>query len=81
MMKRKRFTKEQIITILREDKAGVNIGDPARRYGISEGVFYNGKASSAAGDNAAFEVRSEAQASVVSDPKKRSAQISNATMA
>lgn len=43
-MKRKRFTQEQIIAVLREHEAGVKTGDLARRHGISEATLYNWKA-------------------------------------
>ena len=35
-MKRKRFTEEQIIAVLREHEAGAKAGDLARKHGISE---------------------------------------------
>lgn len=35
-MKRKRFTEEQIIGVLKEAEAGVKTADLARRHGISE---------------------------------------------
>lgn len=43
-MKRKRFTEEQIIGILREQEAGAKTGDLARRHGVSEATLYNWKA-------------------------------------
>ena len=43
-MKRKRFTEEQIIAVLREHEAGMKTGDPARKHGISEATLYNWKA-------------------------------------
>jgi putative transposase len=43
-MKRKRFTDEQIIRILREHKAGAKTADLARKHGLSEATLYNWKA-------------------------------------
>ncbi len=43
-MKRKRFTEEQIIAILREQEAGAKTGDLARKHGVSEATLYNWKA-------------------------------------
>jgi putative transposase len=43
-MKRKRFTEEQIIGVLREQEAGAKTGDLARRHGVSEATLYNWKA-------------------------------------
>jgi len=43
-MKRKRFTEEQIIGILREQESGVKTADVCRRHGISEATFYKYKA-------------------------------------
>jgi putative transposase len=49
-MKRKRFTEEQIIAILREQEAGSKAGDLARQHGISEATLYNWKAKFAGMD-------------------------------
>ena len=43
-MKRKRFTEEQIIAVLREHEAGAKAGDLARKHAISEATLYNWKA-------------------------------------
>ncbi len=43
-MKRKRFTEEQIIGILREQEAGAKTGDLVRKHGVSEVTLYNWKA-------------------------------------
>jgi putative transposase len=43
-MKKKRFTEEQIIGILREQEAGAKVSDLARRYAVSEATLYNWKA-------------------------------------
>jgi putative transposase len=43
-MKRKRFTQEQIIGVLREHDAGAKAGDLARKHGVSEATLYNWKA-------------------------------------
>ena len=43
-MKRKRFTQEQIIGVLKEHDAGAKAGDLARKQGVSEATFYNWKA-------------------------------------
>ena len=39
-MKRKRFSEEQIIVVLKENEAGAKIGDLCRRHGISTATFY-----------------------------------------
>ena len=43
-MKRKRFTEEQIIGVLREQEANAKGADLARKHGISEATLYNWKA-------------------------------------
>ena len=43
-MKRKRFSEEQIIAVLREHDAGAKAADLARKYGVSEATLYNWKA-------------------------------------
>jgi putative transposase len=43
-MKRKRFSEEQIIGVLREHEAGAKTADLARKHGVSEATLYNWKA-------------------------------------
>lgn len=43
-VKRSRFTKEQIIAVLKEAEAGAKTGELARRHGVSEATIYNWKA-------------------------------------
>ena len=42
-MKRKRFTEEQIIGILKEHELGAKTAELCRKHGISEATFYNWK--------------------------------------
>ena len=42
-MKRKRYTHEQIISILKEHEAGQPVGELARRYGVVENTIYRWK--------------------------------------
>lgn len=42
-MKRKRFSEEQIIGILKEAEGGVAVRDLVRRHGIAEGTYYRWK--------------------------------------
>ena len=43
-MKPRRFTKEQIIGILREQEAGAKTADVCRKHGVSSATFYKWKA-------------------------------------
>lgn len=40
-MKRKRFTEEQIIGVLKESEVGAKVDDICRRHGISTATFYS----------------------------------------
>ena len=40
-MKKKRFTEEQIHSILKESEAGFGTQELCRKYGISKNTFYN----------------------------------------
>ncbi len=42
-MKRKRFTEEQIIAVLKEHELGTKTADLCRKHGISEATFYKWK--------------------------------------
>ena len=42
-MKRKRFTEEQIIGILKEHEIGVSATDLSRKHGFAEGTLYTWK--------------------------------------
>jgi len=43
-MKRKRYSEEQIIKILKDGEAGLKVADLCRKHGISEQTFYRWKA-------------------------------------
>ena len=42
-MKRKKYTEEQIIQVLKEGEAGASVADLTRKYGMSDGSYYNWK--------------------------------------
>ena len=42
-MKRRRFTEEQIIAVLKEHELGAPTADLCRKHGISQQTFYNWK--------------------------------------
>jgi hypothetical protein len=37
-MKRKRYTSEQVVSIMKEVEGGLGIADVCRKYGVSQGV-------------------------------------------
>ena len=43
-MKKKRFTEEQIIKVLKEHEAGQPTAEVCRKHGVSPGTFYKWKA-------------------------------------
>jgi len=43
-MVRKKYTEEQIIQVLKEGEAGATVSELCRKYGISDGSYYNWKA-------------------------------------
>ena len=43
-MKRKKYTEEQIIAVLKEGEAGAKVADLCRKYGMSDATYYNWKA-------------------------------------
>jgi hypothetical protein len=45
-MKRKRFSVEQIVAIVKQAEMGMPVAEPIRRVGISEQTFYRGRSSS-----------------------------------
>jgi len=42
-MKKTRFTETQIVSILKQQEAGLSTKEIAREHGISEATFYNWK--------------------------------------
>ena len=45
-MKRRRYTEEKIISILKEHEAGASVPDLYRRYGVAENTIYRWKSKS-----------------------------------
>jgi putative transposase len=43
-MRKSRYTKEQVVGILKESEAGLETAELCRKYGISEQMFYRWKA-------------------------------------
>jgi putative transposase len=43
-MARRKYTEEQIIAVLKEGEAGAKVRDLCRKYGMSDGAYYNWKA-------------------------------------
>jgi putative transposase len=43
-MKRKKFSEEQIIGVLKEAEAGAKVRELCRKHGISDATYYNWKA-------------------------------------
>jgi putative transposase len=43
-MKRKRFSEEQIVGILKEQEAGVSVSELCRKHGVSDASIYKWKA-------------------------------------
>ena len=43
-MRRKKYTEGQIIQVLKEAEAGATVSELCRKYGISDGSYYNWKA-------------------------------------
>ena len=42
-MKKKRFSVEQIVSVLKQAELGLSVADLVRQFGISEGTFYRWK--------------------------------------
>ena len=42
-MKKSRFSESMILSILKEAEAGMSVSEISRKYGISNGTFYNWK--------------------------------------
>ena len=44
-MRRKKYTEEQIIQVLKEGEAGASVADLTRKYEMSDASYYNWKAN------------------------------------
>jgi putative transposase len=44
LMKKTRYSEEQIVNILKEGEAGISVADLCRKYGMSDATYYNWKA-------------------------------------
>ena len=42
-MKKTRFSETQIVSILKEEDAGIKVADICRKHGISDATYYNWK--------------------------------------
>jgi putative transposase len=47
-MKRKGYSEEQIIAILKEAEAGATVADVIRKHGIADGTYYRWKPNAVA---------------------------------
>ena len=47
-MKRKQYSEEQIISILKEAEAGAIVADVIRKHGIADGTYYRWKPNAVA---------------------------------
>jgi putative transposase len=44
LMKKTRYSEEQIVNILKEGEAGISVAELCRKYGMSDATYYNWKA-------------------------------------
>lgn len=44
-MKKSKYSKQQIITLLKEVELGAKVGETCRKYGISEATYYKWKSA------------------------------------
>ena len=55
-MKKKRYTEKQIIGAIKEPEAGAKVDDSCRKFGISNGTFYNWRSKGEPGTDHGFYV-------------------------